>query len=203
MDIKRMAAVFALSISSTVFASPITLTSDWESRYHGLGTLTFTYDDQTLDSNPDPQFGRYYRSILALDFLFGGMSYHLDTWEPNEIDIRAPFAVPSGGKNIHLLATLIGTDFQKYNMMLSVENYALAYTGTDSINEIIGRTNDDDNFSYLNKVGEAFGGKTDFLIMKTPFTQLPASVPEPSAPWLFPAGLAGIVLLRRLTKMKP
>jgi hypothetical protein len=195
MKIRNLAAVLLLGFATTGFAVPITLTSEWSSRWHGDGTLIFTYDDETPDSNPDPQHGNYLGAILALEFVFDDFVYQLDTSAANEIHVRAPFETPSGGSNMHVNGWVIGADLQQYQLSLGIENYALAYVGTDAINEIIGRGNDDSTSSWIGLPGMN-PGLSNLLMMKTPFTQVTA-VPESGAAGLLAAGLLGLLLRRR------
>lgn len=177
-------ACFILFTAPTAFATPITMQAEYESARHGLGVLTFTYDDQTPDSDASETRGFYYRYILALDFAFQDASYRLDTWEPNSITIKAQ---QQSAENIKLLGTLLGSDGIVYDLFLGLEIYEMWTSGTDDLTELYDAWADENAAAIIGP------GGLNFLQMRTPFT----SVPEPGTLAIFCIGLMGALGIRR------
>jgi hypothetical protein len=108
-----VAVLATTALFSSANAAPVTLVAtgsvhmsypQWIPGHEGA-VLRFTYDDQTLDSNPDPLHGLYENPFLSGTFDFGDSHFVFDVSSPSQILLRVD---RPAGSNVFLNARMIG-----------------------------------------------------------------------------------------------
>lgn len=180
-------SIFAALCTSQSFAMPITLNSQWVggSLSQEVIDLTFTYEDTTPDSYPDPGLGVYIGSLYSLT-----MSYDDTIWSLNGSQENRIILSNMGGPTaFRLVAGLVSNTGQFANMTFNMEtNYADRLPQIDLADFL-----DDLKVTETALIIGNFGVAQQVGGVKPGFTE----VPEPGLAFLVIPGLVGFGLMRR------
>jgi hypothetical protein len=196
LDVKVVILLMLSCLFSHAMAAPVTLvatgyahSSPQSASGNEDAVLQFTYDDQTLDSNPDPQYGLYENPILSGTFDFGDSHFVFDPSSASAIELKL---ANRAGSNVYLDAIMIGDLGEVLDLHFVMETY-WKQDSTDLLSTFPYIKCDEVCTSFFTvSLGEQ-SQSYHFHMSPREFSV----VPIPAAAWLFAGALGVLGVVRR------